>query len=316
MRAVRPSGFVLRGWLATMSAVTGGFEFGPLAVAPSQVVERSARSVVLGDLRPLLPGHVVVAPQRPVARYGDLSAEEAVDLFATARAARVSAAAACGDGGAVTAFNVALKDGAAAGQPVAHAHVHVVPRVRGDLETNDDIYGMLDAWTPDEAAAPASAAATMDVPDDSARAPRSAEQMAEEAAAYAATAASLAPGFAGPGGVAVRSGPLPTSDVFFGKFALDPRQVFYVSASGLTRAFVNLKPLVPGHVLVVPTKRVARLEDLDDAEHADLWRTTREVHAVVVRHYGAAGANVAVQDGADAGQSVPHVHVHVLPRAG
>ena len=56
------------------------------------------------------------------------------------------------------------------------------------------------------------------------------------------------------------------------------------------------------------------LADLDDIEHADLWRTAREVHALVLRHYGAAGANVAVQDGACAGQSVPHVHVHVLPR--
>lgn len=56
------------------------------------------------------------------------------------------------------------------------------------------------------------------------------------------------------------------------------------------------------------------LADLDDIEHADLWRTAREVHALALRHYGAAGANVAVQDGACAGQSVPHVHVHVLPR--
>ena len=56
------------------------------------------------------------------------------------------------------------------------------------------------------------------------------------------------------------------------------------------------------------------LADLDDSEHADLWRTAREVHALVLRHYGAAGANVAVQDGACAGQSVPHVHVHVMPR--
>ena len=56
------------------------------------------------------------------------------------------------------------------------------------------------------------------------------------------------------------------------------------------------------------------LADLDDSEHADLWRTAREVHAIALRHHGAAGANVAVQDGAAAGQSVPHAHVHVLPR--
>ena len=60
----------------------------------------------------------------------------------------------------------------------------------------------------------------------------------------------------GANGVAVASGPRPAGAVRFGTFDLDPRQVFYVSASGLTRAIVNLKPLVPGHVLVVPAKNV------------------------------------------------------------
>ena len=40
----------------------------------------------------------------------------------------------------------------------------------------------------------------------------------------------------------------------------------------------------------------------------------RRVHALITEEYGATGANVAVQDGAAAGQSVPHAHVHVLPR--
>ena len=62
------------------------------------------------------------------------------------------------------------------------------------------------------------------------------------------------------------------------------------------------------------TAQVATLAELDDARFDDLWRTTRRVHALIADAHGADGANIAVQDGADAGQSVPHVHVHVLPR--
>ena len=40
----------------------------------------------------------------------------------------------------------------------------------------------------------------------------------------------------------------------------------------------------------------------------------RRVHAMITEEYGATGANIAVQDGIAAGQSVPHAHVHVLPR--
>jgi len=90
--------------------------------------------------------------------------------------------------------------------------------------------------------------------------------------------------------------------------------VFYSSSE--TSAFVNLRPIVPGHVLVCPKRSgVKRLRDLTDAEYEDLWRTVRKVQEVVEDLYEASASNVAVQDGIGAGQSVPHVHVHILPRS-
>ena len=86
-----------------------------------------------------------------------------------------------------------------------------------------------------------------------------------------------------------------------------------MSPTGRSLAVVNLKPLVPGHVLVLSADNVTNLTELDDEAHADLWRAARAVHALVVAAHGAEGANVAVQDGACAGQRVPHVHVHILP---
>ena len=249
------------------------------------------------------------SPSEEESEDSDEDAEEAADLFASVRVAQQS----CRERGA-EAFNIALKDGQSAGQPVPHTHVHVVPRVSGDLEENDLIYGMLDEWTP---AGGKQDAPTLDVPADETRKPRTEDDMAREARSYFETAEAFPNGCA-TNGVTVKSGPLPTSHddpVHFGKFKLDPRQVFYTSPSGLSLAIVNLKPLVPGHVLVVSKQRVAALADLDDAAYADLWRTTREVHALILKHYNATGANVAVQDGRHAGQSVPHVHVHLLPRS-
>lgn len=100
----------------------------------------------------------------------------------------------------------------------------------------------------------------------------------------------------------------------FGKYPIAPEQIFYRSNAGLTVAFVNLKPIVQGHVLVSPVRVVPKLNDLDDAEVCDLWRSVHHIAGELERHYDCSASNIAVQDGAAAGQTVPHVHVHVLPR--
>lgn len=98
----------------------------------------------------------------------------------------------------------------------------------------------------------------------------------------------------------------------FGKFVIDDSSVFYNTAG--TAAFVNLRPIVPGHVLVISKRVAARLQDLNSVEYTELWNTVRIVQQVLQQHYCCAAFNVAVQDGRAAGQSVPHVHVHILPR--
>ena len=111
----------------------------------------------------------------------------------------------------------------------------------------------------------------------------------------------------------------------FGRFAISPSQIFHRSPSDRSAAIVNLRPIVPGHVLVVSTRVVPRLSDLSAEEYADLWTTVRSVQDMLTRRCLADGGgngddaappafNVAVQDGPSAGQSVPHVHVHILPR--
>ncbi|KIV84538.1 hypothetical protein PV11_00312 [Exophiala sideris] len=99
----------------------------------------------------------------------------------------------------------------------------------------------------------------------------------------------------------------------FGPFSVTS-QVFHISNTKLSYGLVNLKPLLPGHILICPVRCVPRLSQLTVAETTDLFNTVRIISRTLERVYSAGALNVAVQDGVDAGQSVPHVHVHVIPR--
>uniref|UniRef100_A0A670JB73 Bis(5'-adenosyl)-triphosphatase n=1 Tax=Podarcis muralis TaxID=64176 RepID=A0A670JB73_PODMU len=67
-------------------------------------------------------------------------------------------------------------------------------------------------------------------------------------------------------------------------------------------------------VLICPLRPVERFRDLRPEEVADLFRTTQLVGNVVEQHFGGTSLTISVQDGPEAGQTVKHVHVHVLPR--
>ncbi|KAK2932540.1 HIT-like domain [Fusarium oxysporum f. sp. vasinfectum] len=103
----------------------------------------------------------------------------------------------------------------------------------------------------------------------------------------------------------------------FGPFEVT-NQVFLTTPHSF--ALVNLKPLIQGHVLVCPHNPHKRLTDLTSTEISDLFTTVQLTQRLLARAYfrtpepEAGSFSVAVQDGADAGQTVPHVHVHVVPR--
>jgi bis(5'-adenosyl)-triphosphatase len=67
-------------------------------------------------------------------------------------------------------------------------------------------------------------------------------------------------------------------------------------------------------VLVSPRRVVPRFNDLSAAEVQDLFLTVQRVSRMVERVFDASSLNIAIQDGVDAGQSVPHVHAHIIPR--
>jgi histidine triad (HIT) family protein len=77
-------------------------------------------------------------------------------------------------------------------------------------------------------------------------------------------------------------------------------------------AFLDVRPLFPGHVLVVPRPHVETLADLPAADAGPLFERVRALAGVMEAALGAQGSFVAVNNRVS--QSVPHLHVHVVPR--
>ena len=85
-----------------------------------------------------------------------------------------------------------------------------------------------------------------------------------------------------------------------------------VAADGETVAFLDHRPVFPGHVLVVPRRHVATLDDLDDRAIRPLFGAVQRLSKAVRHALDAEGTFVAMNNVVS--QSVPHLHVHVVPR--
>lgn len=79
-------------------------------------------------------------------------------------------------------------------------------------------------------------------------------------------------------------------------------------------AFLDIGPLAPGHLLVIPKSHHQTLDELSPNDAAALGRALPKLVGVVKRAAGAAGVNVLQNNGRAAGQEVSHVHVHLIPR--
>jgi len=85
-----------------------------------------------------------------------------------------------------------------------------------------------------------------------------------------------------------------------------------VHADEETVAFLDKRPLFPGHVLLVPRDHHETIEDLPPALVEPLFAAARQLAGAVRRATSAEGTFVALNN--TVSQSVPHLHVHVVPR--
>ena len=87
-----------------------------------------------------------------------------------------------------------------------------------------------------------------------------------------------------------------------------------VTTVGTARVWTPLVPVTVAHLLVMPTRHVERHSELGESEAVALNRAVNAAFRLLERALGATAMNLALNDGADAGQSVPHLHVHVWGR--
>lgn len=79
-------------------------------------------------------------------------------------------------------------------------------------------------------------------------------------------------------------------------------------------AFFDRYPISLGHALVIAKQETPSIYNLDDATQAALWATVRRIREILTERYQPTGFNIGVNDGPAAGQTVPHAHIHVIPR--
>lgn len=90
------------------------------------------------------------------------------------------------------------------------------------------------------------------------------------------------------------------------------KAVFAESPNGL--ALYNIAPILPGHSLIVPRLHYPRISDIPDDIWAELMDFSRQISAFLMQVFQADGSDWTIQDGWSAGQTVPHVHLHLIPR--
>lgn len=81
-----------------------------------------------------------------------------------------------------------------------------------------------------------------------------------------------------------------------------------------TIGIVNLMPIAPLHVLLIPRIQYHRLAQVPKDELNDLFDAVQDVSTLLQSLTNSPSCTIAIQDGKEAGQSVPHLHVHIIPR--
>ena len=87
-----------------------------------------------------------------------------------------------------------------------------------------------------------------------------------------------------------------------------------VSREAEVVAFLDVEPLADGHMLVVPRAHVARVEELKPSAADALLRAVVRLAGPVREALGAPGTTIGINNGDATGQTIPHVHVHIVPR--
>lgn len=102
-------------------------------------------------------------------------------------------------------------------------------------------------------------------------------------------------------------------DCIFCKIANGIIPARIVSESKKSIAFLDAFPLTKGHTLVIPKNHYSKLQDITSEDNADLFSL---MHALIPKIDSINGSSlISIHNGKDAGQEIPHIHIHLIPRS-
>lgn len=97
----------------------------------------------------------------------------------------------------------------------------------------------------------------------------------------------------------------------FGQHSIDNSQIFYQRK--FVFAFTNLRPFLPGHVLLAPVRQEKKFANLTETEAMEMWISAKNIADNLKKFYHLDSVQISIQDGEDSGQTVEHCHIHIIP---
>lgn len=79
-------------------------------------------------------------------------------------------------------------------------------------------------------------------------------------------------------------------------------------------AFLDINPSAKGHTLIIPKLHESRIENLPKSDAAELFSVLHKLIDPIQRAVDASASTIGINNGREAGQEVPHIHIHVIPR--
>lgn len=73
-------------------------------------------------------------------------------------------------------------------------------------------------------------------------------------------------------------------------------------------------PITPGHILICPVRHISRIDDISKEELLSIHELIKKTKQSIKKSLGAEGFNIAWNEGETAGQSINHLHIHIVPR--
>ena len=107
---------------------------------------------------------------------------------------------------------------------------------------------------------------------------------------------------------------LPHSDLHNCPFCAPEAERELLTESATVYAILDKYPVSPGHALVIPKKHIVDYFELSTHTKTALWLMSDRVKDLLTERFQPDGFNVGINVGAAAGQTVPHMHIHIIPR--